>query len=507
MIHPQDVPSSPEGHSRSGASTRALLAGIPARVHLLGAGGAGVSGAARILVEHGHRVSAADRAASEHTEQLQALGVELLVGRDACGQLPMGVELVARSAAVPESDPAVQAAQARGVPVIKYSELLSRLCPSGRTLAVAGTHGKTTTAWMSYHALAGIARGTQGASGAALPGALVGGICRQIDSNAVAVEPGGWFVVEACEYDRSFLALAPRGAIVTNVEADHLDYYGTFEALESAFAHFADRVHPDGLLVLGKDVPRLIEGSARCEVWRLGREVKVRLLAERTGYFALSLSTPRFALEQVVLGVPGQFNVDNAACALALTVGLWSKAAGIEGSRPAQLAAGGLERYRGARRRFEPWGELEGVRVVHDYAHHPTEVRVTLETARRVYPGVPLAVLFQPHQHSRTARFLEEFAEALRFADAVVVADVYGARAHIDGANLAGARELVEALQARGVDAREGGACGAAAALFARALPRPCAALVLGAGDVVEVKHALLQELALRGAGAGGPGR
>lgn len=458
------------------------------RIHLVGVGGIGMSGLARILAARGDELSGSDR-------QPCALAFAK-VGHDAAN-VPAGTELLVRSAAVRDDNPEVQEARARNVPVLKYAEMLGRLTREKETIAVAGCHGKTTTTSMISYVLsrAGFA-----------PSFVCGGVITQLGTNA-APGTGKHLVVEACEYDRSFLALAPRGAIVTNVEADHLDYYGTFEALESAFAHFADRVHPDGLLVLGKDVPRLIEGSARCEVWRLGREVKVRLLAERTGYFALSLSTPRFALEQVVLGVPGQFNVDNAACALALTVGLWSKAAGIEGSRPAQLAAGGLERYRGARRRFEPWGELEGVRVVHDYAHHPTEVRVTLETARRVYPGVPLAVLFQPHQHSRTARFLEEFAEALRFADAVVVADVYGARAHIDGANLAGARELVEALQARGVDAREGGACGAAAALFARALPRPCAALVLGAGDVVEVKHALLQELALRGAGAGGPGR
>ncbi len=481
-----------------------LIPGVPKCVHVLGGGGAGVSGAARILRTHGHVVSAGDRAASEHTQQLAALGVELFLGERECARVPGEAQLVVRSAAVSENDPAVQTALARGLSVIKYSELLARLCPAGRTIAVAGTHGKTTTSWMTYHALRALAR-SAGAPGSPLdgmafsaPGALIGGICRTLDTNACAAQPGGWFVVEACEYDRSFLQLSPRAGAITNLEADHLDYYGTMDALEGAFARFADRLHPDGLLVVGKDVSRTVEQAARCEVWRLGREIKLRLLAERTGYFAFALSTPRFHLDHVVLGVPGQFNVDNAALALALTIATAAKEAQVEPLDLALAATRGLEAFRGTRRRFEPWGEVNGVRLVHDYAHHPTEVRVTLETARRVHPGLALCVLFQPHQHSRTARFLTEFAEALRFADRVVVADVYGARSHIDGEHQAGAADLVDALEAMGVDACAGGDSASAAELFCRTIPVPCAAFVLGAGDIVDTKHVLLEALALR---------
>jgi len=489
---PADVQSA-RGDSRP---SRALVADVPRRIHLLGAGGAGLSGAALILHAHGHEVSGQDRADSNFVTDLRSRGIDVVLGDSTATMLPADAELVARSAAIGLDDPQVQSALARGIPVLKYAELLGKIGPARRTLAIAGTHGKTTTSWMTYHALRGIAEAAGRNSGA--PGALIGGTCRTVNANAVAPEPRGWFACEACEYDRSFLQISPEGAIITNVEADHLDYYGTLAAIEEAFARFADRIHPDGLLVVGRDVPDRVVAASPCQVWRLGRELHIDLLGESHGFFRFRLRGPGWATPMVTLNVPGSFNVDNAALALGLSIGLAARNDGIAPEDAAAAAARTLHRYKGAMRRFEPWGTVGGVEVIHDYAHHPTEVRVTLEAARRTLPGKPLHVLFQPHQHSRTARFLEDFVEALRGADRVVVADVYGARAHIDSTS-AGAPELVMRLNKAGVDAVLGGDPSSAMKKLCERLPAGGAALILGAGDIDLAKNDLLEELALRG--------
>jgi UDP-N-acetylmuramate--alanine ligase len=461
-------------------------------VHVVGAGGAGVSGAARILARRGHRVTAADRSETEHVPLLRGVGIEVEVGAGA--RLPRDAQLLVRSAAVPEEEASVAEALARGVPVLKYGELLGRITPSGRTLAVAGTHGKTTGSWMLHHVLCALADGVETA-----PGMLIGGVCRVLRTNADVPGPAGWFAVEACEYDRTFLQLAPAGAVVTNVEADHLDYYGDLDAIKGAFARFADRVNPDGLLVVGRDVSRRVEAAARCSVWRLGRELETDLLAERAGHFSFRLRGPGWSTPRIDLGVPGEFNVENASLALGLAIGLAGRRPGTDLQELAERAARGVEAYQGCARRFEPWGSEGGIHVVHDYAHHPTEVRVTLEAARRAFPGRSLHVLFQPHQHSRTSRFLAEFVESLRFADRVVVADVYGARVHTDGDHQAGAHDVADGLVAGGVRAVAPGPLPASIACFVDGLPDDCAALVLGAGDVGTIRDELFRNLALRG--------
>jgi UDP-N-acetylmuramate--alanine ligase len=475
----------------------ARQARIPRAVHLLGAGGAGMSGAALLLAARGHELSGHDRSDSSFVEALRARGVRVEVGASEARCVPPTAGLVVRSAAIPLDDPQVVEAHRRGLTVLKYAELLGLLGPERRTLAVAGTHGKTTSSWLLYHALRGIAE----AAGSDAPGALVGGTCRASGSNAVAGGERGWFACEACEYDRSFLQIAAEGAIVTNVEPDHLDYYGTYDAIEEAFARFVDRVHPAGLLVLGREVPARVEDAARCSAWRLGREVGVELRGEQRGRFRFRVRGPGWATPEVQLSIPGAFNVENAAAAIALAVGLAERATDLPMSALADAAARGVQRYVGAARRFEPWGTFGGIELVHDYAHHPTEVRVTLEAARRAFPGVPLHVLFQPHQHSRTARFLDDFVESLRAADRVLVADVYGARAHIDR-EAAGAPDLVLRLRRAGVDAVEAGAPAAAVKSLAAGLPSRCAALILGAGDIDLARDELLDAVALRGAPA-----
>ena len=480
-----------------------LQPGLPPRIHLLGIGGAGQSAAARILESRGFEVTGHDREASVTLEMLSDLDIRVRISDSKAQDLPEDAALVVRSAAVPETDPQVQRAHERGIPVIKYADLLARIAPENRTLAVAGTHGKTTSAWMLWFALEGV-RGDAGRGPS--PGALIGGTSRDLGVSAIPGDPDGWFATEACEYDRSFLKLAPFGAIVTNLEGDHLDYYGSLSAIEEAFARFCSRVSSKGLLVLGRDVPECVEHAATCTVWRLGRDFEIDLLGERKGYFRFRLRGPGWSVPEVALEVPGSFNVDNAALALALAIGVGSPGEGLPVKPDPHSDPGrGIEMFTGVGRRFEDWGEEAGVQVVHDYAHHPTEVRVTLEAARRTMPGRPLHVLFQPHQHSRTARFLDEFCESLRSADRVVVSDVYGARTHIDGQRFAGAQEIVDGLRARLVEAELGGDLAKSLSVFTEGLPSPAAALVLGAGDIDNIRDELLDDLALRSASKSRP--
>ncbi len=491
----------------SGQPARMPVPGLPIRVHLLGAGGAGVSGAAQLLRSRGHQLSGHDRAESPFLERLRELRIPVDIEPSAAHLLPEDAQAVVRSAAVPEDDPQVLAALERGLPVLRYGELLGKLSCANRTLGIAGTHGKTTSSWMALHAALGVqkARSLAGLE-APRPGALVGGLHTELETNAVAPEPKGWFIAEACEYDRTFLQLSPYGAIVTNLEPDHLDYYGSEGALIEAFARYADRVHPEGLLVLGRDVPGSVEVAARCDTWRLGREFDVDLCSEDQGRFEMRVRGPGWATPAFRLAVPGQFNVDNAACAIALVVGLEALRGEVDLHEAATHAVRGLALFRGAARRFEAWGHHDGIDLVHDYAHHPTEVGVTLEAARRVFPGRPVHVLFQPHQHSRTARFMEDFVEVLRGADRVVIADVYGARRVIDR-QIAGAEELVLRLRRAGVDAVEGGDLDASVGAFVDGLPQGggqtrnvgAAALIMGAGDIDGIRGQLSERLALRG--------
>jgi UDP-N-acetylmuramate--alanine ligase len=491
----------------SGQAARLPVPGLPIRIHLLGAGGAGVSGAAQLLRSRGHQLSGHDRAESPFLERLRDLRIPLDIEPSATHLLPEDAEAIVRSAAVPDDDPQVLAALERGLPVLRYGELLGKLGQANRTLGIAGTHGKTTSSWMALHCALGVqkARSLAGLE-APRPGALVGGLHTQLETNAVSPEGDGWFIAEACEYDRTFLQLSPEGAIITNLEPDHLDYYGSEGALIEAFARYADSVHPEGLLVLGRDVPGSVDVAARCDTWRLGREFDVDLCSEDHGRFEMRVRGPGWATPAFRLSVPGQFNVDNAACAIALIVGLEAMRGEVDLHEAATHAVRGLALFHGAARRFETWGHHEGIDLVHDYAHHPTEVGVTLEAARRVFPGRPIHVLFQPHQHSRTARFMEDFVEVLRGADRVVISEVYGARRVIDR-HVAGAEELVMRLRRAGVDAAEGGDLDASVDVFVDGLPMDAtktnsvgaAALIMGAGDIDGIRGQLTERLALRG--------
>ena len=468
---------------------------LPRRIHLVGVGGAGLSGSARLLAQRGHQVSGFDRANSAFLGGLRALGIDLQIGDEGRAALDPDVGLLVRSAAVPNEDPDCAEALRRGIPVWKYSRLLRALTPRGRTLAVAGTHGKTSVSWLLAYAL----RGIDHAMGAKAPrrGFLIGGSCQKLGVNSALPEPGGWFALEACEYDRSFHQFDSTGAIITNVEADHLDYYGTLDAIEIAFARFVGHVDRDGLLVVGSKVPERVYSEFRSVVWKVGREIRTRLISEDCGRFTIQVHGPGWSTPAFQLDVAGDFQIENAALAIALAVGRAAREWKLDLSVAAAAAARSVERFSGAVRRFEHWGSVGDIEVVHDYAHHPTEVRVTLEAARRVFPGRPLHILFQPHQHSRTARFLDDFVQSFEGVEHVVVSDVYGARKHIDGMG-AGSVELAARLGRAGTQAVAGGDLAHSLAATIEHLPDRAALLVLGAGDVDTLRDDLFRDLALR---------
>jgi UDP-N-acetylmuramate--alanine ligase len=303
---------------------------------------------------------------------------------------------------------------------------------------------------------------------------------------------GGWFAVEACEYDRSFLNLSPHGAIVTNVEADHLDYFGDIEAIKSAFCALrrprsARRTarHRRATCRVRSSRPRV----ARCGACR--RELRVRLRGERNGYFTFDLTGPDFRIENVTLGDPRRSSTSTTRPVRSASRSASPRASGASTPTRPPTRGARAAAYEGSLRRFERWGTVGGLAGGSRLRAPPDRgARDARDGAARV-PRPPLHVLFQPHQHSRTARFLAEFVDSLRMADRVVVADVYGARAHIDGEQTAGAKELVERLRAAGVDAVEGGVGADAAHALGVAMEKDSAVLVLGAGDIVDFKDAV----------------
>jgi UDP-N-acetylmuramate--alanine ligase len=391
------------------------------RVHLVGIGGAGMSGIARILLARGAQVSGSDAKDSRTVLALRAQGAAIAVGHAGANldQLPGGPTAVVVSTAIREDNPELVEARARGAVVLRRAEALAALMLDHRVACVAGTHGKTSTTSMLTVALQHCRMD---------PSFAIGGDLNESGANAHQ-GTGGVFVAEADESDGSFLFFAPSVAVVTNVEADHLDHHGTVEAYVAVFDSFLERIQPGGVLVACADDPgsaALAERAAKLgiRVRTYGRTAtgdgSVRLVDYRP---ADSGGVARVELDgevvDVRVAVPGEHMAANAIAALVAALELGADREGV---------LTGLAAFGGVRRRFEFKGQARGVRVYDDYAHHPTEVAAQIAAARPVAGNGKLLVVFQPHLYSRTRLFAEEFAAALSTADAVVVLDVYGAR-------------------------------------------------------------------------------
>jgi UDP-N-acetylmuramate--alanine ligase len=450
-----------------------------ARVHLVGVGGAGMSGIARILLARGVAVSGSDAKDSLALRALNTLGASTFVGHDAAHVGP-GVDTVVVSSAIRPDNPEVVAAGARGIPVEPRAAVLAALMAGYRGVAVAGTHGKTTTTSMLTVALQ--ACGID-------PSFAIGGDLNEPGSNAHHGR-GDVFVAEADESDGSFLRYAPEVAILTNVEPDHLDHYGDAASYEQAFAEFAARVDPAGLLVACADDAGAVEAarSSTAKVVTYGTSPDADLRID-----SVMLTGARSSFELVDRGrrlgvfwlsVPGRHNVLNAAAAVAAGIGL---------GLPVAALRGGLQSFGGARRRFEPRGEAAGVRVFDDYAHHPTELVATLSAARSVAGNGRLVVAFQPHLYSRTQAFAREFGQALALADEVVVMEVYAARE--DPVAGVSGRIVAAAVPLPPEQVVFEPSFGAVAGHLAARARRGDVILTLGAGDVTQLAPEILAAL------------
>lgn len=390
--------------------------------HLIGIGGAGMSGIARLLLARGAVVSGSDQRDSAVLTALRAGGAVTFVGHRA-DQVPAGATVVISSAVRPDNPELVEARD-RGLPVLHRSEALAALMAGRRPVAVAGTHGKTTTTGMTTVLLRECGLDPSFAIG----GELTEGGQGAHDGT------GEVFVAEADESDGSFLLYRPEAAVITNVEPDHLDHYGTAEAVEAAFAQFCGRAVPGGVVVacgddpgvgrvLAAAGPELAERNVRVCRYGLGEDNDVRVVdVDQTAEgirFGIEVTADGERFGPVTLRVPGVHNALNAAAA-------WSVGRHLGVSGAPALAA--VSSFGGTRRRFEDKGTEAGVRVVDDYAHHPTEVRAVLTAARAVAGQGRVIAVFQPHLYSRTRIFAADFGAALALADQVVVLDVYAAR-------------------------------------------------------------------------------
>lgn len=387
----------------------------PIHVHFIGIGGISMSGLAEILLEEGFTISGSDAKQSALTDSLAQKGATIYIGQKA-SNLSIRPALVVYTAAIREDNEEFKAAVDAGIPMLSRAELLGQIMDNyEKSIAVAGTHGKTTTTSMISQILL-VAKSD--------PTISVGGILEAIGGN-IRVGGSEVFITEACEYTNSFLHFHPKYSIITSVEAEHLDFFKDIDDIRRSFHEFAGNTAHDGVLIINGQIAALdqITNNLSCSVTTYG-------LCENDDFYAKNITYNDHAcgtytlmhktedLGTVSLSVPGKHNVSNSLAAIALCLNL---------GLPLDVIKKGLLQFGGTKRRFEYKGTKNGITVIDDYAHHPTEVAATL-TAARNYPHGRIICVFQPHTYSRTKAFLSDFARVLSMADIVVLADIYAAR-------------------------------------------------------------------------------
>jgi UDP-N-acetylmuramate--alanine ligase len=454
-------------------------------VHLVGIGGIGMSGIAEVLCNLGFRVSGSDLKRSSVTDRLEQLGVTVHEGHRA--EFVGAAQVVVRSTAVRDDNPEVLAARERSIPVIPRAEMLAELMRLKQdTVAVAGSHGKTTTTSMI-----GTVLGNAGLD----PTVVVGGVVGAFGSNA-RLGKSDLMVVEADESDRSFLMLTPTFAVVTNIDREHMDYYSDMDDMRDCFANFVNKVPFYGAAVLCLDDPHVQAVIPRVKRRRItyGLSAQADISAhairfDRPFGSTFTVWQGKDVLGDVELNRPGLHNIYNALAAVAI---------GFELAVPFAVIAQALAGYTGVNRRFQFKGEAAGVLVIDDYGHHPTEVRATLAAAKVGSKGRRMVVLFQPHRYTRTRDQLDEFARAFNNADVLLVTDIYAASEDpIPGVT---AETLTDAIRSYGHKevAYVGSLETAAKALVSEARPGDMV-VTLGAGNVYQAGEQLLELLKKNG--------
>jgi len=451
------------------------------RVHMIGVGGCGMSAAAHVLHQRGAIVTGSDLNPFDGMGPLVQGGVRVSIGHRA-EHVDPAVDLVVISAAIPESNPELEVARRRNVPVIKYAALLGQITRGFDCVAVAGTHGKSTTTAMTAHVFreAGLS-----------PSFIFGAQSDQLGGSSAA-GVGPHFIVESCEFDRSFLQLRPHMAGVLNIEPDHLDCYQSFEAIVEAFGDFARLVDDSGLVICngGDRWARAAsrESGATVETFGLDGDVDwraVNLQSDR-GRFSFDVHYRNAPILSTRLALPGLYNVQNALAAMAFA---------YHAGAACHRIADAVGTFAGVSRRLAWRGEGCGVQIIDDYAHHPTEIRVTIAAARDRYLPKRIFVVFQPHQYERTRRLLEDFATSFQDVHEVVIPDVYGARESVEGMDQTGSAELVTRICANGGRARYLPTLGAAAEHVLASVADGDLVVTMGAGDVWKVADELVERI------------
>ncbi len=452
--------------------SRGLLA-RPRRAHLVGIGGSGMSGIAAALAAKGHRVTGSDLRDGPVVEELRERGIPVHIGH-AAENLPGDADLLVRSAAVRDDNPEVREARRRGLEIVKYAEALGGLMAGSRGVAVAGTHGKTTTSGLLAHVLVRSGRD---------PTFLVGGRVRALEASS-HVGSGDVLVAEACEYDRSFLHLCPEVAVVTNIDEDHLDYYSGLAEITEAFLTFARLLPEHGLLVTLNELSDVFgPGSGiRCPRetvgigdWADWRATDLDLSGPLTRFTVRHGDDPPWP---AAVRLTGCHNVLNALAVVAVCAHL-----GLDREEVGRA----LMEFPGVARRLELKFRRGGVTVLDDYAHHPAEIRATLRSIRASYPGSRIWCVFQPHQASRTRFLLREFAAALSGADQVVVPEIFFARDTEEERRRVSSKDLVKKVMNLGTRARHvPGFADIVKLLLGELRPRDVL-VTMGAGDVYRI--------------------
>ncbi|MCF6157583.1 MAG: UDP-N-acetylmuramate--L-alanine ligase [wastewater metagenome] len=383
-------------------------------IYFIGIGGIGMSAVARILIHEGCVVTGSDVSASSLISTLEKMGARINIKQDGSFMTPK-TDMVVISAAISEDNPELKTARQMGIKVVKYSQILGSLMKEKRGIAISGTHGKTTTSAM----ISTIVK-TAGLD----PTFVIGGEVPDIGGNA-HLGKGNLFVAEACEYDRSFLNLNPQIGVITNIEEDHLDYYEDIEKIITAFGDFASLISEDGLLVVNNNDANIALAVRRArsgvETYSLNKESDWRgeIFSAGAGINRFRVFKRNELFGEFSLKVPGSHNVFNALAAIAVCTHI-----GVE----KEVIQTALASFSGASRRFQIISTENDITVIDDYAHHPTEVRVTLKAARELYPRKKIWCVFQPHQYSRTRYLLRGFSQSFEDADKVIFTDIYAAR-------------------------------------------------------------------------------
>lgn len=449
----------------------------PIHIHFIGIGGISMSGLAEILHEAHFTISGSDAKESDLTKHLSELGMQIFYGQKASNIIE-GIDLVVYTAAISENNTEYMCAKEKGLPMLSRAELLGQIMDNYQnSIAVAGTHGKTTTTSMISQILLEAKKD---------PTITVGGILKAIDGN-LRVGKSDVFISEACEYTNSFLNFRPKYSIILNIEEEHLDFFKDIHDIRNSFHSFAKNTKENGAIIINGDIEdyeKIIE-SLPAKVITYG-------LSKACDFYPANISFDEKAcasftamhhdekIMDVKLSVPGMHNVSNALSAIALALDL-------KISKEDILA--GLAAFGGANRRFQYKGAVDGVTILDDYAHHPTEIKATLSAADK-YPHKRLVLVFQPHTYSRTKAFLDDFAEVLSMADVVVLADIYAAREK----NTFGisSRNILEKLKERGTECYYFPSFNEIENFLLKNCINGDLLITMGAGDIVNVGEHLL---------------